>query len=649
MINTGRDLCIDRESSFSREWLETNGIGGYASGTVAGANTRRYHGLLVAATRPPLGRMVLLSKFEEALIIGDVRFELSSNQYPDTIDPNGYGLLTDFRRDPFPIWTYDVNGIRIERTVFMVDGENTTVCRWSVLGEPTADIRLELRPLLAFRDHHHLRHEDASFDRSYQSTDGLVSLTPYPDLPTLHLENNAAEVHASGYWYRDFEYAIEKERGFDHREDLFQPCVLHFDLSEPAVVIASCEERRVSDHKEFETAEIRRRARLIATSERKDAVARQLVLAADQFIVRRGSGHTVIAGYHWFSDWGRDTMIALTGLTLTTKRPDIAGSILLEFSHQISQGMLPNRFPDAGEQPEYNTVDATLWYFEAIRAYVAASGDLAFVRSELFDKLVDIIDWHIRGTRYGIRVDSDGLLMAGGPGTQLTWMDAKVGDDVITPRFGKPVEIQALWFNALCIMADLADQFDDAAGAKQYRSMAAQAKAAFRRNFWNDDDGCLFDVIDGDKCDASVRPNQIFAVSLRHTMIDAATARKVVKKVEDELLTPFGLRSLSPRDPRYVGRYEGPPDVRDAAYHQGTVWSWLIGPFIDAYRRTHSNDARASRRIAEILAPLTDHLTNTMLGNISEIFDADAPHSPRGAAAQAWSVAELLRVTTFAA
>ncbi len=644
MISLGPEICTDRVDSFSREWLETNGIGGYASSTVACANTRRYHGLLVAATRPPLGRMILLSKFEEALIIGDARFELSSNRYPDTIDPTGYQFLTGFRLDPFPVWTYNVNGIKLERAVFMANGENTTVCRWSMTGAATSDVSLELRPLLAFRDHHHLRHEDAQFDRTYEAEQGLLRFSPLADTPTLHLAHNASKVEPSGYWYRDFEYEIEKERGFDYHEDLYQPCVLTFDLSATAVVIASTETPNVSDHESLRASEIRRRARLVAASGAKDDTERQLVLAADQFIVRRGAGHTVIAGYHWFSDWGRDTMIALPGLTLATNRPDVARSILLEFSQHISQGMLPNRFPDAGEQPEYNTVDATLWFFEAIRAYVAATGDIAFARDELFEKLADIIDWHIRGTRYGIRVGNDGLLVAGEPGTQLTWMDAKIGDHAITPRIGKPVEIQALWFNALCVMTDLGEQFGDVAKAQEYRSIATRAKVSFRRSFSNDEQNCLYDVINGDERDASVRPNQIFAVSLRHTMLDAATARKIVKKVEADLLTPFGLRSLSPNDPRYIGRYEGPPEMRDAAYHQGTVWSWLIGPFIDAYRRTHSKDRRAAQRIAELLAPLKIHLEHAMLGNVSEIFDGDPPYTPRGAAAQAWSTAELLRV-----
>lgn len=642
MIELDRDICTDVDAATSREWLETNGIGGYASGTVAGIHTRRYHGLLVAATRPPLGRMMLLSKFDETLFVDGEKYELSANRYPNAIDPQGYKLLTGFRLDPFPIWTYEAAGVAIEKRVFMPHGENTTVIVWKVVDGALADITIELRPLLGFRDHHHLRHEDAAFDSSYRSENDAVVFRRYPEMPELRLTNNAIETQATGYWYRDLEYATEQERGFDFREDLFQPCILKFDMSTPAVAIASTETRDASQAADLERSEIKRRATLVAKAGAKTDVERHLVLAADQFIVKRGLGHTVIAGYPWFSDWGRDTMIALPGLTLATKRPEIARSIILEFAKHISEGMLPNRFPDEGETPQYNTVDATLWYFEAIRAYSLSTGDMKLV-ANIYPALVDIIDWHIRDTRYGIKVDDDGLLHAGEPGSQLTWMDAKAGDIVFTPRMGKPVEIQALWYNALMVMAGFAVVTGDASGKKMYTEMASKAKREFRAQFWNDRDQCLYDVVTADGKDASIRPNQIFAVSLANTMLDAAHARKVVKKVESELLTPVGLRSLSPSDVSYKGTYIGGPFERDSAYHQGTVWGWLIGAFVDAFRRTHSRDARAEKRVDEILAGLTTHLTTAGVGQISEIFDGDAPHAPRGCPAQAWSVAEVLR------
>jgi predicted glycogen debranching enzyme len=648
MIELGTDICSQFGSASSREWLETNGIGGYASSSVSGANTRRYHGLLVAAMRPPLGRMVLLSKFEEILTIGAELYEISCNQYPGKIHPQGYRFLNGFRLDPFPIWSFEIDGIEIEKSIFMVHGENSTVCRWKLKNQESeiSDLKceIELRPLLAFRDHHHLRDEDTTFASNYESDENIIAITPYPEMPTLYLTHNATGVETSGFWYRDFEYAIERERGFDYREDLFQPFSLKFDLSADAVVIASTDARQIADAGALEVDEVDRRSELVRASGVSDDFRSQLVLAADQFIVARGTGNTVIAGYHWFSDWGRDTMIALSGLTLSTKRPEIAKSILREFASHISEGMLPNRFPDAGETPEYNTVDATLWFFEAIRAYAEETEDYALVREEFFDKLVEIIDWHIRGTRYQIHVDTDGLLYAGGSGLQLTWMDAKVGDWVVTPRTGKAVEIQALWYNALCIMRDFASRFGDEDRKNDYAEMAEIARESFGGQFWNASELCLFDVVDGNGKDASIRPNQIFAVSLPHTMLDAERARKVVDKVEAELLTPVGLRSLSPNDASYVAIYIGSPLERDGGYHQGTVWGWLIGHFVDAYRKVHSKDARAERRVGEIIAAFENHLTEGMIGQVSEIFDGDPPHAPRGCAAQAWSVAELLRV-----
>ena len=649
MLEIDEKVCRDLELSGSREWLETNGIGGYASGTVAGVHTRRYHGLLIAATLPPLGRMLLLSKFEETLILGGERFDLSTNQYRGKIHPEGYKNLTGFRLEPFPIWTYEVNGVELERSVFMPHGENTLVCQWKIKNNSalcTPHSALELRPLLAFRDHHHLRQEDSRFNGDYVVEEGVITVQPYAEMPQLHFAHNANGIEHQGHWYRDLEYAIERERGFDFTEDLYQPFSLTFDLASDAVVIASTDVRKVTDASELEKAEIKRRADLIVRAQADDESLWPLILAADQFIVDRADGKTVIAGYPWFSDWGRDTMIALPGLTLATKRPEIARSIILEFAKHISEGMIPNRFPDEGETPDYNTVDATLWFFEAIRAYGDATGDYEMIRVELYDKLVGIINHHVAGTRYNIHVDSDGLLYAGEPGTQLTWMDAKIGDWVVTPRIGKPVEIQALWHNALCIMETFADRFGDAERQARYFEMAAVARDSFNGQFWNETESCLYDVVNGDEKDGSVRPNQIFAVSLTYSMLDAKRARAVVKKVEAELLTPVGLRSLSPKDPRYVPVYIGSPHDRDAGYHQGTVWGWLIGHFVDAYRKVHSKDVRAEMCIDEILTGLRDHLSAAAVGQVSEIFDGDPPHTPRGCPAQAWSVAELLRVLT---
>jgi len=645
MIEFNSEICTDFQSASSREWLETNGIGGFASSTVSGANTRRYHGLLTAATKPPLGRVTMLSKFEETLRINGKSFELSANQFPNAIYPEGFKYLKNFRLAPFPVWTFEVEGIEIEKKIFMVDGQNMTVVEYkSKVQSPKSKVQLELKPLLSFSDYHHLQHENADFDLNYEVGNGFVMVKPYAEMPPLYFAHNARAIENTGVWYRNFQYAIERERGFDYSEDLFQPFGLKFDLSESVIIILSTEKQTVSEAQNFEKNEIERRENLIKQAAAQDDFTKQLVLAADQFVVSRGAGKTIIAGYHWFSDWGRDTMIALNGLTLATNRFEIAKSILLEFSYHISEGMIPNRFPDAGDSAEYNTVDATLWYFEAIRAYVQKTNDYDFVRENLYEKLVNVILWHVYGTRFQIKVDADGLLYAGETGTQLTWMDAKYGDTVFTPRTGKAVEIQALWFNALCIMADFAEKFGDENDRKIYAEMADETKISFNRIFWNEREEYLYDVIDGEEKDASLRPNQIFAVSLPNTMLSIGRAQKIVKKVEDELLTPVGLRSLSPKDKNYCPIYIGSPFERDSAYHQGTVWAWLIGAFVDAYRKVNPHGRQTENRVNQILEGFKDYLNEAGIGQISEIFDADAPHESRGCIAQAWSVAEVLRV-----
>jgi predicted glycogen debranching enzyme len=654
MIQFTKEKCGDLSVALRREWLETNGLGGFASSTMIGLNTRRYHALLVAATKPPVGRVVMLSKLEETFFIEGQAFDLSANQYPAVIHPQGFKYLKQFRLDPFPVFTYEIEGIEIEKSVFMVHGENSTVVQYELTKdnhpERPKKLWLELRPLIAFRDYHSTTHENGVINPAVEERSGLASVAPYQGLPSLYLAHNAVELQKTGDWYRNFEYDVERERGLDFSEDLFNPLVLRFDLRlrRQASVIASTEPHEVSRVAECRQAEITRRRKVtlsspVASAKDHDAFAQDLANAADQYIVSRGDQKTVIAGYHWFSDWGRDTMIALPGLTLPTGKHDAARSILRTFAKHVDQGMLPNRFPDAGETPEYNTVDATLWFFEAARAYLVYTSDLEFVRDELYPVFADIISWHVRGTRYGIKVDPSGLLTSGESGVQLTWMDAKVGDWVVTPRRGKPVEIQALWYNALCIMEDLAHRFGDEPGQKRYRNMATVASWSFNRLFWNENTGCLYDVTNGAPPDPSIRPNQIFAVSLKHSMLSSEHAKSVVEKVHQHLLTPYGLRSLAPSDPQYRGRYTGGPTERDGAYHQGTVWPWLLGPFITAYVKVNGGSDAARRQAAAWLAPLEDHLADGGLGYISEIFDGDPPQLPRGCMAQAWSVAEVLR------
>ena len=630
----------------SREWLETNGIGGFSSSTIIGLNTRRYHGLLTAATKPPVGRLVLLSKLEETLLINGRRYELSANQYPGVIHPQGFTYQTGFRLDPFPTFTYEIEGARLEKSVFMVRGENTTVIQYNFEAESGnhEDIKLEVRPLIAFRDYHSTTHENGALNPQVETENGQTSFRPYSDLPAIHLAHDPAEINPNGFWYRNFQYVVEQERGLDFTEDLFSPCALTFDLNaaEKVNIIASTEQRDAGTADNYRQGEIARRLTLHKQTNGENELVVSLTTAADQFVVARERGETVIAGYHWFADWGRDTMIALPGLTLINERWDIAEHVLTEFSKHIDQGMLPNRFPDAGEVPEYNTVDATLWFFEAVRSFLQHTGDYKFVRTNLYDVLKDIVDWHIKGTRYQIHVDDDGLLYSGEPGVQLTWMDARVGDRVITPRHGKPVEIQALWYNALRVMEDLAGRFKDPNATLEYGALAEKARTSFNELFWNEQAGCLYDVINGEIRDASIRPNQVFAISLANTLLSKERAVSVLHVIEHNLLTPRGLRTLSPSDPNYIGRYEGGPEKRDGAYHQGTVWPWLMGPYISAYTRTFGK--KAGRKFASAwLENFSEHLHEACLGQVSEIFDGDAPHKPRGCVAQAWSVAELLR------
>jgi predicted glycogen debranching enzyme len=650
MVQFKRETCRDVDAALQREWLETNGLGGFASSTIIGLNTRRYHGLLVAATKPPVGRLVLLSKLEETLLIDGRRFDLSANRYPGVIHPQGFHYLKEFRLDPFPVFTYDVEGIEFEKSVFMIHGENSSVIQYELRRNNRPDVpknlRLEIRPLIAFRDYHSTTHKNGAISPAVQERSALATVTPYQGLPDLHLAHNAIDLGKTGDWYCNFEYDAERERGLDCSEELFNPFTLYFDLRlhRQASIIASTEQRDVTQAVEYRRAEITRRRKALVASPIEDGFAQSLAAASDQYLVSRGDEKTVIAGYHWFGDWGRDTMIALPGLTLPTGKYDVARSVLRTFAKHVDRGMLPNRFPDAGETPEYNTVDAALWFFEAARAYLAYTHDLEFVRDELYPVFADIISWHTRGTRYGIKVDSSGLLASGELGVQLTWMDAKVGDWVITPRRGKPVEIQALWYNALCIMEDLASRFGSEAAQKRYRHMAAVAQWSFNRLFWNEKLGCLYDVVNGGPPDPSIRPNQIFAVSLPHGMLRQDRARRVVEKVEEHLLTPFGLRTLAPSDPLYRGHYTGGPKERDGAYHQGTVWPWLLGPFITAYIKVNGESEEARHQAQAWLSPLESHLTDAGLGHISEIFEGDAPHRPCGCIAQAWSVAEILRV-----
>ncbi len=678
-IQLGADVLRDAGAALRREWLVTNGLGGYASASVAGANTRRYHGLLVAALHPPVGRAVLLSKLEETLEItpadgsGATTFALSANLYPGAIYPQGYETLESWCAYPAVTWVWSpAPGVRFEKRVWMAQGRNTTYIAYRLLEAPEGhSARLHLTPLLAWKDYHSEMHAGsetinaawfapASADAASPGSTlrvtlpGVYRVTPGPlDLRLrLALENgdpypDAAFALASNWYYR-FQHPREQERGLDCEEDLYTPGAFSAPLTvgQALVVIASVEESPDAAPQPVLDTLTGRQADLLKRADADEEFAQLLTLAADQFVVQvPGVRSTVIAGYPWFSDWGRDTMIALPGLCLVTGRAELAREILLSFAAYVDQGMLPNRFPDVGETPEYNTVDATLWYFAAIYHYVTATGDTALVKDSLWAVLEGIVQWHQRGTRYNIHEDSDGLIYAGQPGVQLTWMDAKVGDWVVTPRIGKPVEISALWHNALRTMAHFAQLLGNAEAEARYAEMAERTSAGFATRFTRSDGRGLYDVLEtpeDNAPDPAIRPNQIFALSLPFAPLapDSRTAQAILKVVHDELLTPFGLRTLSPHDPNYCSRYEGDQWHRDGAYHQGTAWPWLLGPYVEAHYKVNG-DREAAR---EMLRPLHAHLWEFGLGSIAEIFDGSEPQRPNGCIAQAWSVAETLRV-----
>ena len=663
-VRLGRGDCGRFESAVRREWLVTNGLGGFASGTVAGLNTRRYHGLLVAALSPPQQRTLAVAKIDTRACYDGTGYPLFTNEFgAGTVDPHGYRCIESFQLDHLiPVWTWALADARLQQRIWMDHGHNTVRLSFT-LARAAGTVTLTATPLVAWRDFHgHMR---GGGEVATDPIAGGVAVRAEAGAPPCRIVADRGAFRPDPEWYWEFRHRMEAERGLDAAEDLFSPGTFTCALApgETVTVTCSLEDVAADGGRESLARERARQADLLrALPAEEPAWVRHLALAADQFVVRRSladgpgptgpAGSTIIAGYPWFGDWGRDTMIALPGLTLSTGRAEIAADILRTFRRYLDRGMLPNRFPDeidpGAAAPEYNTVDATLWYFHAVHEYLRYSGDRALIE-ELFPSLEEIVDRHRRGTRHAIRVDADdGLLYAGEPGVQLTWMDARVGDWVVTPRIGKPVEVNALWHNALRVMADLAHRLGAAEDGARYRAAAEQAADSFRRRFWYAAGGYLHDVIDGPegepaadgrRCDHRLRPNQIFAVSLPFPLLADAQAKAVVDACARRLWTSYGLRSLAPDDPDYIGRYGGGPAERDAGYHRGTVWGWLLGPFATAHYRVYRDPAAARG----ILAPLKDHLADAGLGSISEIFDGDPPHLPGGCVAQAWSVAEVLR------
>jgi predicted glycogen debranching enzyme len=626
------------------EWLESDGLGGFASGPVLGPRTRRYHALVLTATTPPTGRIVLVNGFEAHVQTGTAEVPISVQHYlPDVLYPDGSKHLIGFSAHPWPTWTFEIgNDVVLSQKIFVARDTCETVLIWTIENCPP-QYRLSLRLLMSGRDYHSLHRQNDRFDFDASVQGGNVAWKPYPNLPAVTALTNGV-YRDEPEWFHNFLYDDERERGLDHVEDLASPGVFTWDLSVGSAVMVLRAGDALNVRTETYVARI-----VSAELQRRESARTPWDLAADSYIVDRGKDRTLLAGYPWFTDWGRDTFIAMRGLIIARGRLSEAEKILNAWAATVSEGMLPNRFVDAGDAPEFNSVDASLWFVIATKEFIdTASGAGCPVapatENRLFAAIEAILQGYSAGTRYGIAADADGLLRTGEPGVQLTWMDAKVGDFVVTPRTGKPVEVQALWINALRIGSERFPEWKD---------LAEKAEASFSKRFFNPSNGGLYDVVDVDHVagtvDQKIRPNQILAVGgLPFPIVKGQAALKIVDLVERRLLTPMGLRTLDPDDPEYQPHYGGDSRQRDGAYHQGTVWPWLMGPFVDAWLKTRPNSPAALEQArARFLVPLLSHLQTAGIGHVSEIADGDPPHAPRGCPFQAWSLGELVRIDAF--
>jgi predicted glycogen debranching enzyme len=657
----GKPLSIDCRGKnidllLETEYLRANSLGAYSSSTILGCNTRRYHGLLVGTAHPPVGRVVALSHVMEQFLLDGEVYDLATNEFADTFSPNGGEYLQEFRDDPAAMFTWSIQGVTITKQVLLADDANAVAIRYK-LSEPRG--KLQLRPFTAMRDFHSLRNPGRDGQLSYDPLEGdnaFVVRNNEWDIPPLHMTCDKAELRDDPQWWREFLYRVEVSRGQDGFEDIFSPGLWVFEPKGKTTTcqITAClgEPTKVS-FRTVRAAQRKRLAELANSTGSNDTTTQTLAANTNVFLIERRienqPGASILAGFPWFLDWGRDTFIALPGLLLETGRFDLARNVFRLYARFLNNGMIPNRFDDYGGPPHYNTVDASLWFVTAAERYIravedAGEGDGGFWKDELLGVCRAILEQYAAGTEFFIHAAEDGLLWAGNHDTQLTWMDAKLGKEIITARFGKAVEINAMWANAHRFLADRLGAVDPAA-AKDFAAKSEQIDESFRRVFWNDQFGWLNDVVNDFGADASLRPNQILAVALPHSPLSDEQQRAVVDVVEAGLLTPMGLRTLSPRDPRYRRRYGGCSESRERAYHQGTVWAWLIGPFIEAYLKVHraaeTPDVQAKAR--KMLSGFEQHIQQAGLGSVSEIFDGDWPHHPRGCFAQAWSVAEVLR------
>jgi predicted glycogen debranching enzyme len=632
-----KDVCRDFARSSQLEWLDTNHTGAFAMGTVAGVNTRRYHSLLIASQNPPDNRLSILSRVEETIAFSGKTFELAAAQYPGAVQPRAFELLDEFRTYPFPSWRYNLDGATLQKTVCLLDNQQSVLLCYRA----SQACQMRIRLMFSLRDYHSLRRQDDGLSHTARFADGRCAFTPYAGLPTLTLLHAGQSFLPDSQWYLNNEYLRELDRGLDFREDLYSPGSLLFEVPANTRVWLLATIEADAWTKQLDSAAID----AIVSSETKRRTFRHpMARALDQFrITREANKPSLIAGYPWFTDWSRDILISLPALARAGFAASETKAILSMLLEQRAHGLLPNRFCDQLGMLEYNTVDATLWFFIAAHDYLEQSGDLPFLAQTLYPAAVEIIDWHNRGTAFNIKNDPfDGLLAAGIPGVQLTWMDAKIGDHVITPRIGKPVEINALWYNALKITAGWARALGHSADSNNFNTQANTTRDSFQRKFWNHQTGCLFDVLSSSGSDASIRPNQIFSLSLPFPLLDRDRAQSIITVVRNELMTPMGLRTLAPTDSSYRGRFEGDMTARDSAYHQGTVWPWLTGPFILAYLYAFGNNPFSLAYCSGLLEGLASQIGACCLGSISEVYDGDAPQRPGGCPAQLWSVAQFI-------
>jgi predicted glycogen debranching enzyme len=650
-----------------KEWLITNGLGSYASSTVLGINTRKYHGLLVAALDPPGNRTVCLTKLDEDVLVGNDVFRLGSNEFHDVIYPEGYKLINQFSIAPFPTFSYELGNVQVIKTVFMPQKKNTVAITYKVTNNDNSDVKVRLYPLLTCRYYHTVVYQSTiPLNFTLKSTSMQFQATFQRPQATIICRTTDGDFKEKVNWVSHIHYRDELLRGEADVDDCFQPGYFEAQVSannekefaimcsvshegQQANAISDAIGGNIDNIKIFFNQELNQKAELLSCFHREHPNVPMtdwlnwILLAADSFMVENEAGRkSIIAGYHWFEPWGRDTFISLPGLLLVTGKYNDAKDILKTFIQHVKSGLIPNFISDKSGIPVYDTVDATLWYVNAVLQYVKYTSDFGFVKDELWEKLQGIVENHQKGTLFGIHMDSDGLLIHG---PRLTWMDASVGNDVITPRTGKAVEIQALWYNTLRIMELFANKFEQPTLAEKYSVMANQTRQSFNEKFWNPKENCLFDVVDDKASDTSIRPNQIFVISLDYTMLDNEKSQNVVETVNRELVTPYGLKTLSISDPKFVGKCMGDSRSRDMAYHNGTIWPWLLGPFVTAYLKVNEYSSQARQLILEnlVLPLFTIGIHQGGLGTINEIYDCDPPNEPRGCISQAWSVAEPLR------